>query len=206
MGAADKKDTIEQVVFSLFLNQGYEGTSVRMICKKAEIDPPTLYNYFDSKKGLFLSIIKKLLDRFIEESKSYESLLHVLPPDMQLYSIFSANVNYALAHIDEMKFYFRYTLFCPKELAKEVHELQKNVYQMGYKTIYDILIECTQAGLIEVDAEIASVYFLIFLKNYIFNAVFENWQPSKGEMLELWKIFYKCRLKGKEVFDTTLEI
>lgn len=197
MGVIDKKNFIEQVAFDLFLNQGYDGTSVRTICKKADIDPPTLYNFFDSKKGLFLAIFQKLQKQFMEESESYNAVLNVLPPEMQLYSIYSTGINYALTHTDETKFYFRYILFCPKDLIKEVQEIQKNIYEFKYKIVYGILNECANAGLIDVDTEHATAYFLSFIINNCFNVVFENWRPSKEELLDLWKIFFKCRLKGK---------
>ena len=47
-----KKDLIIKIAFDFFLNVGYEATTVRMICKKAEIEPPGVYYYFGSKKAV----------------------------------------------------------------------------------------------------------------------------------------------------------
>ena len=52
-----KKDVIIKIAFDYFLNVGYEATTVRMVCKKANIEPPSLYYYFGSKKGLFFAVV-----------------------------------------------------------------------------------------------------------------------------------------------------
>lgn len=44
-GSDEKIEKIKQVAFASFLEIGYDATTVRMICKAAEIDAPTLY-YF----------------------------------------------------------------------------------------------------------------------------------------------------------------
>jgi len=192
----DKKSLIERIAFDLFLRVGYDATSIRMICKAAQIDPPTLYNFFGSKKGLFFAVANSLRDQFVVENDSYNLLLNSLPPEMQLYSIFSTRINFALAHIQETKFFFRYSLFCPEELQAEVAEFINAMHVAKYKLVDEIVHACVQQKLIGVDIKHAAPIFWKFVNNHTFSAAFEDWKPSKEELLELWKTFFTCRLKG----------
>ena len=56
MGSDEKIEKIKSIAFKYFLEIGYEATTIRMICKDADIEAPTLYHFFKSKKGLFLEI------------------------------------------------------------------------------------------------------------------------------------------------------
>ena len=116
-----KKDMIINIAFGYFLNIGYEATTVRMICKEANIEPPTLYYYFGSKKGLFFAVVDKMLNDYQEvgDKKIEESNMH--PQDI-LEAIYEKSVNYAMTHKKETKFYLRYTLFTPLELKKDIED------------------------------------------------------------------------------------
>ena len=55
IGSDEKIEKIKKTAFDFFLETGYEAATIRMICKAAEIEAPTLYYFFKSKKGLFLT-------------------------------------------------------------------------------------------------------------------------------------------------------
>ncbi|TXT67534.1 MAG: putative TetR family transcriptional regulator [Promethearchaeota archaeon] len=55
----------------LFLEQGYDDTTMKEIARKAEFSKGTLYNYFDSKKDLYLAIGTKAYEGMIALSKEY---------------------------------------------------------------------------------------------------------------------------------------
>lgn len=198
METTDKKCYIEQTAFNMFLSLGYEATSIRMICKAAEIEPPTLYNFFGSKKGLFFSIAKKKLEQYINEAELHNDFLISLPLEMQLYSIFYTSINYTVEHVENVKYFYRYRLFCPEELREEVQEFLKTSYKSKINVIGRIFRECQKAKIIEIDADQATARFLRFLDNSSFNIVFENWKPSKEEVQNLWEAFLKCMLKSKK--------
>lgn len=196
METLDKKALIEHVAFDLFLNIGYDATSIRTICKQAKIDPPTLYNYYGSKKGLFFAIANERLRDFMQESDLDSKLRSSLPPDMQLYSIFCSAVSFAVEHIDETKFLIRYRLFSPIGLVAEVEEFILKIYEVKRKLVSSILYDCIKTKLIAINAEQASKYFWKFVNSNSISVVFEDWRPSKDELLELWRYFYEVRLKG----------
>jgi TetR/AcrR family transcriptional regulator len=53
----DAKTRLMEAGISLFGEQGYASTSVREIVARAGVTKPVLYYYFESKKGLFQSIL-----------------------------------------------------------------------------------------------------------------------------------------------------
>lgn len=195
MKIADKKNCIEEAAFGLFLEKGYDATSIRMICNKVNIDPPTLYNIFGSKKGLFFSIAEKLLDNSMLNCEAYNNLLKSLPPLMQLYSIFSYSINYTVEHIEESRFFFRYSLFCPEELKAKVNSFIEKSNQTKLQIVNSIIDKCIKKKLIDVTSSEAAEIFWKFVNINNFDVVFTNWRPSNEELFDLWNMFVKCRLK-----------
>jgi AcrR family transcriptional regulator len=55
----------------LFLSQGYEKTTIKEIADKALYAKGTIYNYFESKEELYLSIGTKAYDLIIEYTKEF---------------------------------------------------------------------------------------------------------------------------------------
>ena len=51
----------------VFLEQGYEGTSIEEIVRRVGGSKASLYSYFGSKEGLFWEMAGELTDEFIEE-------------------------------------------------------------------------------------------------------------------------------------------
>ena len=117
-----KKNLIINIAFGYFLNIGYEATTVRMICKEANIEPPTLYYYFGSKKGLFFAVVDKMLADYQEmgQINSKEGSMH---PEKLLEAIYENSIKYAITHKNETKFYLRYTLFTIQQMRQAIDEI-----------------------------------------------------------------------------------
>ena len=60
-----KKALIINTALNLFANEGYHPISISKIAKKAEISKGLLYNYFESKEDLLLTIMTKGLEDMI---------------------------------------------------------------------------------------------------------------------------------------------
>ena len=54
-----KKEHIMEIAYDSFVDKGYENTNIRQICKVVDVEPPTIYYYFESKKGLFFCSSKE---------------------------------------------------------------------------------------------------------------------------------------------------
>ena len=48
----EKEQRIKEAVASLMLEEGWSGTSISKIARKAEVSPATVYTYFDSKEDM----------------------------------------------------------------------------------------------------------------------------------------------------------
>lgn len=71
-----KREKILETAMQLFLEKGYSATSTNDICVAANINKPTLYYYFHSKRRLFFSLhmkyVEDLLDPFLKEAIAIE--------------------------------------------------------------------------------------------------------------------------------------
>jgi len=68
----DRKKRIQTAAINLFSSEGYGSTRVEKIAEKADVGVGTLYNYYQSKGGLLLSII---VDRYDRISREMEGIL-----------------------------------------------------------------------------------------------------------------------------------
>ncbi|MBN1849595.1 MAG: TetR/AcrR family transcriptional regulator [Deltaproteobacteria bacterium] len=50
-----KKEAILDAAMQLFLEKGYNATSTNDVCRKAYINKPSLYNFFENKRNLFFA-------------------------------------------------------------------------------------------------------------------------------------------------------
>lgn len=53
--SVQKKNAIMDAAMQIFLEKGYTGTSTNEICQKANINKPSLYNFFKNKRNLFFA-------------------------------------------------------------------------------------------------------------------------------------------------------
>lgn len=65
-----RKDIIEDAARELFIKQGFHATSMRDICKRADVSLGNLYNYYETKDSIFESIIDKYQTVIDEDLRS----------------------------------------------------------------------------------------------------------------------------------------
>ena len=195
-----KKDVIIKIAFDYFLNVGYEATTVRMVCKKANIEPPSLYYYFGSKKGLFFAVVDKMLVDYQEmgQINSKEGSMH---PEKLLEAIYENRIKYAITHKNETKFYLRYTLFTPPELKKDIETYMTPTYERKKTLFKKYLTQLCEMQEYKFNIETAFVMFERLVDDSTFNVVFSNWNPSKKEISEIFGIFCKLHYKGISLAD-----
>ncbi|MBM3122237.1 MAG: TetR/AcrR family transcriptional regulator [Chloroflexi bacterium] len=59
--AHDTRSRIRDAALQLFLEQGYHGTSMRQIARRAGVAPAAIYNHLASKEALFVQLLSDLL-------------------------------------------------------------------------------------------------------------------------------------------------
>lgn len=55
------REGIIEAAFSLFLRQGYHGTSMRQIARATDITPSAIYNHFEGKEHIFVTVLRRKL-------------------------------------------------------------------------------------------------------------------------------------------------
>ena len=65
-----KKEQILDMSFSLFLEKGYDNTSISDILSKLDIARGTLYYHFESKEAIMDAIIERSAKKIVEEAKA----------------------------------------------------------------------------------------------------------------------------------------
>lgn len=65
--AEEKRAELINSARTLFIEQGYESTSMNRIAKHAGVTPNTLYWYFEDKDALFISVLDELLSNHLEQ-------------------------------------------------------------------------------------------------------------------------------------------
>lgn len=63
---AERKQLIMDVALKLFSIKGYHATSISSIAEQVKISKGLIYNYFDSKQDLLLSIMHKVSDEIMD--------------------------------------------------------------------------------------------------------------------------------------------
>src|SRR5476649_2748063 len=60
--SSDPRQRLLDAGLKLFANRGYAGAAVQDITEEAKVTKPTLYYYFESKAGLFQSLVDQAMD------------------------------------------------------------------------------------------------------------------------------------------------
>ncbi|MEK6481366.1 TetR/AcrR family transcriptional regulator [Catalinimonas sp. 4WD22] len=93
----DKRSEIISQAVSLFAAYGYEGVGVQQIVKAAGVTKPTLYYYFDSKRGL----LEATLQQYFDQLYSATEVATVFQGDLTvtLRNIATAYIDFASEHM-----------------------------------------------------------------------------------------------------------
>jgi AcrR family transcriptional regulator len=67
---ADARERIMEVAIELFAERGFEGTSVRTIANRAQVNLASVNYHFKSKKNLLLEVMSKVIFEFKEKIKN----------------------------------------------------------------------------------------------------------------------------------------
>lgn len=195
---SEKAAKILGAAFDLFLEQGYEATGIRQICRVAGVELTTLYYHFNSKKGLFLWLADSLRETFRPDIPNNG---HTGSAEDYLLDYFLFSMHYAMNHQKETRFYLRYSLFPPQELREEITLFLKNNQHTKNENILPCMNDCIRQGSVVLPLEKAMTAFWQFINGNTFNAVFSGWSPDDMEMIQLWQTFLHCRLSGRRLIE-----
>ena len=178
----DKINKIRDIAFSLFLDMGYEATSMRNICKGAGIEQPTLYYFFGSKEGLFFSIFNRLWDQYKQFNAKHGGTMETMTPEQKLYSFFRSSVQFAMENRRPVSFYYRYSLFPPVGSEKRVRAFMDRIEKESRLKVEKLIGELIGQGSIQKSQKDAYRIYYTFLNNQMFNVTFSDYTSSETEL------------------------
>lgn len=88
------KNKVIETALALFKTNGYQGTSVRDISKKANVNIATISYYFKGKQGLLEHIIVDFLEGYVAILNKYTLLLESKKADSVLIDLVEEVLNY----------------------------------------------------------------------------------------------------------------
>ena len=177
--AGQKREAILRAATRLFLESGYDRTSLARIAEAAGVSKATLFKQFPTKAALFAAIVSA--------SWSTDGDEQGLPPtgDLQAGLTAIGRRYVALLARPGMADLFRIVI---AELPRfpELGETQFNLGKMPYFSSVRAYLEAErEAGTVQLDdAELAATQFLGMISNYVFwpRLLLGHWAPAEQDM------------------------
>ncbi|ANP45272.1 TetR/AcrR family transcriptional regulator [Candidatus Viadribacter manganicus] len=144
----------------VFLEHGYEATSVNDVVRLAGGSLATLYAQFGNKEGLFLAFMQDQHDRFVREMRPTEPVGDLpLPEALQ---VIGEHFLRRLLQRDSVAFY--------RVMVSEGRKVPKHLLHYfsvgGAGQVHDELVsQLTKAGISEADAHESMFYFIELLRS-----------------------------------------
>lgn len=185
-------EMIRFTAFKLFLENGYEATNVRDICKEVNIKAASMYFYYNSKQELFFCIYNDIFDEYIRYIKDIDALKQNNSPKMKLYIIYRKVMEYYTGDIVKQKFLLRYHLFPPTDISSLIYERYKHWTNLENEVYMNIIQEGLDYKLLPEDKTSEEYLQDIrkFLNEQLMSMVFSNIKPSEAELDRLWIKFW----------------
>ena len=164
MGIAERKERDKQEMYDkilhaatlMFLEDGYEKTSIRNIAEKIEYSPATIYLYFKDKDELFFAIHNIGFQKLLKEMEKANKIKN---PLKRLHAIGVIYIEFALSNPEYYDLMF--IMRAPMNALKEKHG-DEQCWTYG-ETTFSILTatvtECIEQKLVRIkDPVMASMY------------------------------------------------
>jgi AcrR family transcriptional regulator len=101
LGRAEVRSAIEESAARLFAAQGFAATTVDEIVEQAQVSKPAMYRHFESKKDLYLALLREH-----REDLAAAALAQV-EPDRDLVQVLPAMIDAWFAHVEEHPYTWR---------------------------------------------------------------------------------------------------
>ena len=185
------RDKIRYSSFKLFLENGYEATNIRDICKDVGIKASTLYFYYKSKEDLFLYIYDEISLDYIRYIQDIEEIKKHMSLEKKLFILLKQKIDYYALDISKRKFILRYHLFPPEELASAIRQKYKFYTREENKVILEIIGNCKNKDLFR--NKNINDYLIEYkrLENYlVYEMTVSGIKINDESFKNLWEVFW----------------
>lgn len=156
-----EKEELKELILSaareIFLNEGYENTSIRKIASKIEYSPGVIYNYFKDKNDLLLSLHDKAFECKIEAL--FLSVKNIPDPLERLKATGRSYIRYGLDNAADYELMF--ILSCTMEALAVKEEFWKDG-ATAINMLKENISECMEAGYFKKDTNIDALSLLLW--------------------------------------------
>ncbi len=146
-----RREEILQAAKELFLELGYEATTIRRIADRVGVSAPALYLYFQDKEQMMLALCDQTFAVLIESIAEIENT--VTDPRERIRRFGEAYLKFGLAHPDEYKLIFLGTNI-PESIRKLGHRMPTDDPTrpgiggaLVFQRLVTMLVEAKQGGL-----------------------------------------------------------
>ncbi len=178
----EMKNLILETATQMFLEQGFEKTSLRNIAEKIEYSPATIYLYYKDKNELFYDVHAKGFEKMFEAMKPLESITNPLE---RLHKMGEVYLNFAFQNPEYYDLMFIMT--APMEALCD--EEPWDCGFANYELLRHTVAECMEQGLMKKsDLEVATVSVFSFVHGLVSLAIRQRFKMYPKEALpELFK-------------------
>ena len=146
-----RREEILQAAKELFLELGYEATTIRRIADRVGVSAPALYLYFQDKEQMMLALCDQTFAVLIESISEIENT--VTDPRERIRRFGEAYLKFGLAHPDEYKLIFLGTNI-PESIRKLGHRMPTDDPSrpgiggaLVFQRLVTMLVEANEGGL-----------------------------------------------------------
>jgi AcrR family transcriptional regulator len=121
----ERRNQILDAAAQLFARKGYKGATIREIAREAGVAEGTIYNYFDSKHDLLISLPQRIswpmVSSFVRSARS-QGPDAVADDEEQMVQLLQASMSSIQQHTDAVKVLLAYIPFMEEEIQSQFLE------------------------------------------------------------------------------------
>ena len=161
----NSKDKISLAALKIFLQKGYDATSISDVVRECKITKGGIYHHFKNKEELFIDAIDYLFERFEEFERSMYSESTNLKQILQVYFGSLSNISEVLGaitgseNIDVNNFYMLMTNAFIK--FPQIREKHGKLHLKNQEILVEIIKNAQQEGQIKDDIDCETLGFMI---------------------------------------------
>jgi len=182
------KQKLKDAALQLFIEHGYEGTSIAKLVKQVEIRKSSFYAHFDSKADLFLAVYKDAVEKENLRISEVEKVFQELPPIEQLEKMYRSVADPSLGG-KETHFLHRMLFYPPVELQEEMQDIFSEMEHHVSDHIRNKL-EQMDRNKLAIEDVLATFYALIdglSIESHLYNKA-----EHQKRIDSTWKVFQQC--------------
>ncbi|MBU2551198.1 MAG: TetR/AcrR family transcriptional regulator [Proteobacteria bacterium] len=196
MKAEARKKQILDAALKAFAQHGYERTSIAVICEKAGIARPTLYQYFNDKRSVFRELLENYLLGIHEKIHERKQAANDKESLSKRETMQSAHKN-LVEEISHNRDFYRILFKEAKAKNTETEDIVKGMMHMIRRELVgEMRAERVLEGMSEQDLEFAVVYMMGGLMQTVEYYLLDREHPLSSEEIADKITFIESRIKG----------